>query len=70
MKKKITPASLVATALLVIIPINLILGVINGIRLIWWYDDYRLKVFITHLVMYFVLWFAAKVVTNIVKDSQ
>ena len=70
MKEKITPTALIATLLLVVIPINVFLGIINGIRLIWWYSDYRLKVFITHVVMYFVLWLAAKVVASIAKDKK
>jgi hypothetical protein len=70
MKAKITPAAWVATALLFIGLINIVFGVVNVIRLIWWYDDVILKIFIIQIIIFFGFGYCFKVLVNILKDEK
>jgi hypothetical protein len=70
MKAKITPAAWVATALLFIGLINIVFGVVNVIRLIWWYDDVILKIFIIQIIIFFGFGYCFKVLGNILKDEK
>ena len=70
MKKKITPTAWFTTALIFIALINIVFGVVNVIRLIWWYDDVILKIFITQILLFFGFGYCFKVLGNILKDEK
>ena len=70
MNQEISLKAKIATAILFTIPINVIWGIINGIRLIFWYDDYLLKVFIMHVAVYVILWVSVKLLSKRLKDEK